>query len=218
MIKESLALYNRQLMKILMLSVILVIPLTLLCYFATFYFYQQLTNQQYPNLYALFLIVVNFTLIIPVFNRLAISDIEDEEDLSVWKLLYEFIRHFGTILFLTVPLYILGVLGSFLLYIPTILCFSLILLIPFYVSHSKVNDMIRHAGRTMRDEHLLLLMDWLVILSVQVLVWGLIMLTFENFENNVYVYGIARAIINSFVFPLLIFYLTFRYSHAEERL
>lgn len=208
--------YNRHLIKIVMLSVLLVIPFTLFCYFATYYLYQQLTNDQYPNLYALFFIVVNFTLIIPVFRRLAITDVEDDEYPSVVELLYEFIKHFGVILFLTIPFYIIGILGSSLFFIPTFLCFSMILLIPFYVSHNGVKDILRYAGRTMRNENIILFLDWLVILSVQALVWGGIMVAFANFENNFYVYGIARAILNSFVFPLLIFYLTFRYHNNNE--
>ncbi|WP_153729278.1 hypothetical protein [Salinibacillus xinjiangensis] len=215
MIRESLELYNRHLIKILLLSVLFVIPLTLFCYVATYYLFDQLTSEQHPNLYALFLIVINFVLVIPSFMKLALTDIEDDELPSVGQLIYEGLRYFGLILFLTIPFYIVGVLGSAFFFIPTILCFAIILLIPFFVKQKTVGDVFRQVGKTLRNENIFLLLDLLVIVSVQILVWGLLMIIFANFENNFYVYGLARSMMNSFIFPLLVFYFTIKYRKSE---
>ncbi|MGM8214852.1 hypothetical protein ACLIA0_04670 [Bacillaceae bacterium W0354] len=137
MIKDSFRIYNQYFLKILLLSTILIIPLTLFNYFATFYLYENLAEDQYPSLYALFLIVVNFTLLIPTFKKIAVTDLMDGEEASVWELCMEFIRHFGLIVFITIPLYIIGILGTGLLFIPTFICFSIILLVPFFVNQEK---------------------------------------------------------------------------------
>src|SRR5690625_1084938 len=216
MIKESFRIYNDHLIKILILSVMIVIPLTLFNYFATYYFYTNLQEDQYPAMYAFFLIVVNFTLLIPVFKKLAVSDLLDEDDVSIWELSYEFIRHFGLIMLVTIPLYIVGMLGSSLLFIPTFICFSIILLVPFFVNQDKIRDVFKKVGRVFRDENIFLLLDCLVIVCLQVLVWSLFSLSFESFENNFYVYAVSIAIINALIYPVLIFYLTMRYVNIDS--
>lgn len=107
MFKESFSLYNRQITQVIMMSVFLVIPLTLFCYFATFYVFHYLEGVEYPHLFAFVLIVVNFTLTIPPFMNIALKDLKDEEQLTVFRLFLIFFRNFGIILLVTILFYVL---------------------------------------------------------------------------------------------------------------
>ncbi|GAA0465648.1 hypothetical protein [Alkalibacillus silvisoli] len=211
MIKESFSIYNRYLIQIMLLSVIIIIPLSIICYFGMVYLMQELDQSQYANLYALFLIIVNFTLVIPVFRRMAENDLQDEEESTLMDLIYEFAKHFGFIIMITIPVYIAGVLGSVLLFIPTIMALLIILLVPFFVDYKKIKDIFRQVGRVLLKENISLLFDFVIIISLHVLVWGLMMMSLSNFENSVIVFGFARSLVNALIFPILIFYLTQRY-------
>lgn len=76
-------------------------------------------------------------------------------------------------------------------------------------------DMFRQVGRLLKNENIFLLIDLLIIICFHLLAWALMMSAFANFENNFYVYAAARAIINSLIFPILIFYLTLKYRGEE---
>ncbi len=128
----------------------------------------------------------------------------------------EFFKHIGIIVLVSLPLFIIGIYGSILLFIPTFICFSIMLLLPFFVGRKKIKDVFSGVGTVLKNENIFLLVDFLIIVSLQFLVWGFMMLVFASFENNYYVYGIARALVNALIYPLLIFFLTFRYCKEDH--
>ncbi len=196
----------------MMISVIIVIPLTLFLYFATIYLYDFMEADQYPNLYMLFFIIINFICLIPMYRKLAESDLEDEEDPTIWELIKEFLKHFGMVLFISVPLFLIGLIGMSLAFIPTAICGAIMLVFPFAVHYLDIKKMLTATGSILKRENIFILLDLAIVVSAQILIYSLIMQAFANFENSYYVYGITRALVNATVFPLLIFYLTQRYT------
>lgn len=215
MIKESFGIFNRHLLSIIWLSLLIVMPLTLFLYIAMVYIYQFAEADQYPSLYALFLIILNFTLVIPIFNQIAKDDSEDEEQLSLLQLLLSFVTKFGIILFVSLPLYLIGTMGTIFLFIPTVVCGVLILLFPFFVDESSIRGMFHQVGRVLKTENIFLLLDILIIVCTQLLAFGLMTMLFSNFENNLFAYGFGRAFVNALTFPVLVFYLTLRYKKEK---
>lgn len=215
MIKTSFEIYNRHLIKIMMISLIIVIPLSLFLYFSTYYLYDYLAADQYPNLYMMFFIIMNFICIIPMYRKLAESDIEDEEEPTVWELIKEFGKHFGIVLVISLPLFIIAVYGIPLAFIPTAISGAIMLTFPFFIHDLNFKKVMRKTGNILRRENIFIFFDLVVVVSAQILIYSLLMQAFANFDNNVYVYGITRAIVNACIFPFLIFYLTQRYSLEE---
>ncbi|MFB4169304.1 hypothetical protein [Virgibacillus sp. JSM 102003] len=215
MIKTSFEIYNRHLIKIMMVSLVIVIPFSLFIYFSTYYLYDSLDADQYPSLYMVFFIIMNFICIVPMYRKLTKSDIDDEEEPTVWELIKEFFEHFGIILLISLPLFIIAVFGVALAFIPTIISGALLLIFPFFIHNMNFRKVLRKTGSILKRENIFILLDLLVVVSIQILIYSLLMQAFVTFENNVYVYGIMRAIVNASIFPFLIFYLTQRYSLDE---
>ncbi|MFC4388027.1 hypothetical protein ACFOZ1_09430 [Gracilibacillus marinus] len=211
MIKTSLEIYNRYLIKIMMSSLLIVIPLSLFLYFATYYLYDVLAQDQYPSMYTLYFILLNFICIIPMYRRLAESDLEDEEEPTLLDLMKEFIKHFGIVLCISIPLYIVAMIGMPIGFIPTVICGVLLLLFPFTIHYLNAKKIMQSIGSILKKENIFVLFDLLVVICSQVLVYSLLLQAFDQFESNFYVYGITKAIVNACIFPFLIFYLTQRY-------
>lgn len=215
MIKTSFEIYNRHLIKIMLISLIIVIPFSLFMYFSTYYLYDSLEADQYPSLYMVFFIIMNFICIVPMYRKLTKSDIDDEEEPTVWVLIKEFFEHFGMMLLISLPLYIIAVFGAVLAFIPTAISGALLLIFPFFIHDLNFKTVLRKSGSILKRENIFIFLDLLVVVSVQILIYSLLMQAFASFESNIYVYGIMRAIINASIFPFLIFYLTQRYSIEE---
>ncbi|UOQ83625.1 hypothetical protein [Gracilibacillus salinarum] len=215
MIKNSFEIYNRHLLKIMTISLVIVIPISLFLYFATFYVYDSLETNQYPNLYMLFFIIMNFVCIIPMYRKLAQSDVEDEEEPTIWELMKEFIKHFGMVLVISLPLYVIALFGAPLAFIPTAICGAIMLVFPFCVHNVDLKKVLAKTGGILKRENIFILFDLVVVVSSQILIYSVLMQAFVNFDNNFYVYSITRAIVNAAIFPFLIFYLTQRYIIDE---
>lgn len=212
MIKTSFEIYNRYLIKIMILSLVVVIPFSLFIYFSTYYLYDYLDTDQYPNLYMIYFLILNFISIVPIYRKLTKRDLDDEEEPTVWELAKEFFEHFGVILLISLPLFLIAILGTVLAFIPTIISAIFILIFPFFVDNLKLKHIFSKTGRILKQENIFVIFDLLVVVSIQVLIYSLLMQMFVNFDSNIYVYGGIRAIVNAIIFPLLIFYLTQRYT------
>src|SRR5699024_4449789 len=214
MIKTSLEIYNRYLIKIMMVSLIIVIPFSLFIYFSMYYMYDYLEADQYPNLY-IFFIVLNFICIVPMYRKLTTCDIDGEEEPTVWELVKVFFEHFGMILLISLPLYIIAVVGVALAFIPTAISGGLLLVFPFFILYLNFIEVLMQTCSILKRENIFIFLDLIVVASTQILIYSLLMQAFASFESNIYVYGIMRAIVNACIFPFLIFYLTQRYSLEE---
>lgn len=212
MIKTSFEMYNKYLIKIMMISLMIVIPLSLFVYFSVYYLSDYLAADQYPHLYIMFLLIMNFICVVPVYRKLTKSEMDDEEEPTTIELVKEFFGHFGVILLVSLPLFMIAIYGIVLAFIPTIICSALILVFPFYVHELNFKSILNKTGSVLIRENILIVLDLMIIISAQILIYSLLMLAFSNFESNIYVYGIIQALVNAVVYPLLIFYLTQRYA------
>lgn len=209
MIRDVLDVYNRHIMNILLLCVCLVIPVTFFLFFTISYFYEAETVEL-SNLTALFFMILNFTLLCPPFLTLAWKDYHDEE-IQLSDLLKSFVNHFGYIALMTLFLYFICLAGSFLLFIPTIIAVAMLLLFPLFTNESDLKESLQKVWNTIKNEHILIYIDLLIIGSLNVLVWSGLTYLMQGFENNQFAYISLRAIINSLLLPFIYFYLTIKY-------
>ncbi|MDE3840774.1 hypothetical protein C0966_15980 [Bacillus methanolicus] len=209
MVRDIIDIYNRNVITILILSLVLVFPVTFFVYFASIYLYQA-DSIEYANLPVLYLLVLNFTVLFPPFFSLAQNDLNDRL-YKKRKLIMIFINKFGYITFLTLAFFFIGIFGSFFFFIPTFIAGCLMLLFPLFSDEGKVGISIRKTWTIFKKEHIFILLDILLLISLNVLAWAGATYLVANFENNTMVYILLRAIINSIIFPLVYFYLTIKY-------
>src|SRR5699024_5762717 len=103
MIKTSLEIYNRYLIKIMLVSLIIVIPFSLFIYLSMYYLYDYLEADEYPNLYIFFFIVLDFICVVPMYRKLTSCDLDGEEEPTVWEVVKVFFGLFGMILLINLP-------------------------------------------------------------------------------------------------------------------
>lgn len=123
-----------------------------------------------------------------------------------------FINNFGYIFIFTFIFYILSVYGSFLLLIPTFIGLSMILLMPLFIQKKSIRDSLRSAWKVVKEENIFILIDLLIIVSLNVFVWSGALYIVQGFENNLFFYIILRSLINALLFPFIYIYLTIKYQ------
>lgn len=209
MLRKVADIYNRNIINILLTCCVLVVPVTFFSFFAIVYM-TRLETIQYENIPAFCMWILSFTILFPPFFYMVKMDSEDKE-LKFIKLLSVFFQKFGIVALLTIAFYIVGMLGSVLLFIPTFIAINMILLLPLFTDKETVRETIKAVWNVMKREHIFILLDVLIIVSLNVLVWSGSLYFIDQFENNNLVYITLRALINSLLFPLIYFYLTFKY-------
>ncbi|MEI5907458.1 hypothetical protein WAK64_10355 [Bacillus spongiae] len=211
MFRETLSIYNRNLLMILLVGLTIVFPVSFFCFQAMIYILTEM-NMENSYIYAAFLIIINFTLLYPPFVRITMQDLYDEESLSITELVKIFVNEFGLIVMFTSGFYLIAVWGLGLAFIPTIICLVSLVVFPLFVDQKKVSGVFRKLGRVLLAENIFILIDLLLIVSINLLVWAGISFLLNSFDNNHYVFVFSRALINIAVFPLMYIYLTIKYK------
>jgi hypothetical protein len=213
--KEGLELYNRQLLKIILVTVTIFLPMYL---FVTGWivFFQQTMEIELINYYLLFFYILLFITILPPYIAIAKSDLEEEE-ITYWELWKSFLTQFGLLVMATLVLYSFAVAGVFFLYIPSFIALGFLLLFPLYINdRDKISEMIKNAWVGFKTSFLDLLLFIVLALSVNLLVWYLLSSGISYFESNLLTYTILRMIINLIVFPYFFILLTINF-HPDFR-
>ncbi|MBP3039331.1 hypothetical protein J9303_07505 [Bacillaceae bacterium Marseille-Q3522] len=220
MIKEIASIFNRNITLIVMLSFSLVLPLSMFLFIAVIYIYGY-AEINLKNIYALCLSILNFTLVFPPFFLLVKKDMTGEE-VRFRELIKYFFDKFGFVLLTTVFLYVIALAGFFLLFIPTIISIFMLLLFPLYLEQERFGLVFKNTWKLIKQEHLFLIVDLLLIVSLYLLLWSGAFYLMSSFDNNSFVYMILRAIMNALAFPLMYFYLICKYrkdfSYNEQQL
>lgn len=211
MFKETVSIYNRNLLKIMLIGLIVVLPVSIFCFQAIAYVFTDVSSE-YSNLYAAFFIVINFTLLYPPFIRITLQDINDGDSASIKDLIIAFINDFGLIVFFTLGLYFLALWGMGLAFIPTIISLLLLVIFPLFVDQKKITSVLKQLGKILMKENIFILFDLLIIVCINLLVWTGVSLLLNSFDNNFYVYAFTRSLINVALFPLIYIYLTIKYK------
>lgn len=209
MLRNVADLYNRNIINILLICLILVVPITFFNYAAITYIIN-LNTLEYANIPALALWVLNFTILFPPFFLIAKMDATDQE-VNLKGILSFFVMKFGFVAAVTIAFFAIGMVGSVLLFIPSLIAVLIILLFPLYADRESIKDAMQGVWDVIKREHIFLLIDVLMIVSLNVLVWSGSLYLLGGFENNTLVFIVLRALINSLIFPVVYFYLTFKY-------
>ncbi|WP_080848717.1 hypothetical protein [Cytobacillus gottheilii] len=209
MLRDVADLYNRNIINILLICLILVVPITFFNYAAIAYIIN-LDTVEYANIPALALWVLNFTILFPPFFLIAKMDATDQE-VNLKAILSFFIMKFGFVAAVTIVFFAIGMIGSVFLFIPSLIAALIILLFPLYADQENIKAAIQGVWGIIKREHIFLFIDVLIIVSLNVLVWSGSLYLLGGFENNTLVFIVLRALINSLIFPVVYFYLTFKY-------
>jgi hypothetical protein len=209
MIRDITDIFNRNLIYILGLSLAVVIPYTFFILSAINYFYI-VDTIEYQNLIAIFLIVMNFTALFPPFYYLAKSDLQDTT-VKWTDLIKTFLRNFGLITFFTALFFIIGMVGSVLFFIPTILSIIIIFLLPLFCDQTSIRKVFHNIWGVIKKEHIFILLDIIIIVSLNLLIWSGSMFLLSSFENNSLVFVAVRVLLNALFLPVIYFYLTIKY-------
>ncbi|KAB2330087.1 hypothetical protein [Bacillus mesophilum] len=209
MLRDVADLYNRNIINILLICLILVVPITFFNYAAIVYIIN-LNTLEYANIPALALWVLNFTILFPPFFLIAKMD-RTEQEVNLKQILSFFIMKFGFVAAITIVFFAIGMFGSVLLFIPSLIAVLIILLFPLYADRESIKDAMQGVWEIIKREHIFLFIDVLIIVSLNVLVWSGSLYLLGGFENNTLVFIVLRALINSLIFPVVYFYLTFKY-------
>lgn len=209
MLRDVAEIYNRNIINILLICLVLVIPVTLFTFFAITYLIEN-PALEYANIPSFCLWILNFTILFPPFFYIIKMDASDKE-IGFIKLLSVFINKFGLVALATIAFFIVGLFGSILLLIPSFFSILFILLLPLFTDRENVGEVLKGVWGIIKKEHIFILLDVLIIVSLNVLVWSGSLYLIANFENNTIVFITLRAVINALLFPLIYFYLSLKY-------
>ncbi|KQL51015.1 hypothetical protein AN964_18475 [Heyndrickxia shackletonii] len=212
MIRDTIDIYNRNIINILIASILLVIPVTFFLLLASEYVYQ--LDIDHPNIPIFFFVILNFTVLFPPFFIVAWKDQNDQAYRWV-DMLKAFLKQFGYVLVFTLIFYIIAVYGAVLLLIPTFIGLSMILLLPLFVNKATIRDSLSSAWNILKEENIFILIDLLIIISLNLFVWSGALYIVKGFENNMFFFIILRCIINALVFPVIYIYLTIKYQRND---
>ena len=147
MFRETFGIYNRNLLKIMLIGLLVVLPVSIFCFQAISYVFTDVSSK-YSNIYATFFIVINFTLLYPPFIRITLQDINDGDSASIKDLIIAFVNDFGLIVLFTLGLYFLALWGIGLAFIPTIISLVLLVIFPLFVDQKKITSVIKQLLKT----------------------------------------------------------------------
>jgi len=213
MIREVFGLYNRYWLPILMWSVLLIVPITTFSFVGILYAFDT-DGIHNPSYLAGWLLVLNFVLGIPPFLKLVMKD-EMDEEVTILEGLQVFLKQFGFILLSSIAIYAIGLMGMYLLFIPTIIAILFLLIFPFFSELKNVKDVVTQTFRKIKDENISLVGDLFVIVGLNVAIWTSIMMFLEQYDNNVLAFLLIRNVMNIVILPILYIYLSIRYRKRE---
>lgn len=213
MIREVFGLYNRYWLPILVWSILLIVPITTFSFAGILYAFDT-EGIHNPSYLAGWMLVLNFVLGIPPFLKLVMKDDLDEE-MTVLEGLKAFLKQFGFILFTSIAIYVIGLMGMYLLFIPTIIAVLFLLIFPFFSDLKNVKEVIKQTFRKIKDENISLVGDLFVIFGLNVAIWTCIMMFLEQYDNNVLAFLLIRNVMNIMILPILYIYLSIRYRKNE---
>ncbi|MDX1806280.1 MAG: hypothetical protein R3267_04605 [Paenisporosarcina sp.] len=213
MIGEAFKIYSRNWFPILMWSFIIITPITVFSYLGIVYVYSNdiLHNESFL---AGWLLMLNFILCIPPFLKMVKKDGMDET-IKVTEGLFFFAKRFGVILLVATIVYALGLMGMYLLFIPTVVAILFLIIFPFFVESLSVWETIKQTFRKMRDENLSIIGDILVIAGLNIVLWTSLMMFLESYETSILAFLIIRVTLNVLILPVLYIYLSLRYRSDD---
>lgn len=213
MIKEVFDLYNRNWLHILMWSILLIVPITTFSFVGILYVFDS-EGIHNPAYLAGWLLVLNFVLGIPPFLKLVMKD-EMDESMSVMEGLQFFLKQFGFVLLTSVVIYVIGLIGMYLLFIPSILAVLFLMIFPFFSEKSSVKEVIVQTFRKMKDENISLIGDLFIIVGLNIVIWTSVMMFLEQYDNNIMAFLLIRIVMNIIILPILYIYLSLRYRKND---
>lgn len=213
MIRDVFEIYNRNLILILFLCIFMVIPISMFMYFLDILM-QQSNIIELKNVFSVFLITLNFAILFPAFFYVTKNDLLDNPVKIRHSFLF-FAERFGVIFLITAVIYFLSVFSFFLLFIPTIIGMAMIILIPLFSEKERVSDILKGVWGVILKENVFILIDLLLIFSINAVVWVLITSIVTGLETNTMVYVFLRAFVNSIVYPFIFIYLTLKYRQKD---
>lgn len=213
MIGETFKIYSRNWFPILMWCFIIIAPITIFSYLGIVYVYSNeiLYNESFL---AGWLLILNFSLCIPPFLKMVKKD-EMDEPIKVTEGLFFFAKQFGVILLVGTVVYALGLMGMYLLFIPTVMAILFLIIFPFFVESLSVRETIKRTFRKMRDENLSIIGDVLVIVGLNIVLWTSLMMFLESYDTSVLAFLIIRVTLNVLILPILYIYLSLRYRKED---
>lgn len=210
MFRDILDIYNRNIISIITLSLVLVIPVNI----ATVMFILYVSGSEqfrYPSLVNLCILLINFIILFPPFSLMVMNDLEDK-DTSLKDCLFSFIHYFSFLLVFTIMVYLLSLLGAVFLFIPTLIGAVYLFLIPVFIHSNSVKVNFLQVWNLFKNENIFIVFDMIMLGSLQLLVWLLAAYLIDQFENNVIVYISLKVLVNTILFPFFYIYITRKYS------
>ncbi|WP_252502256.1 hypothetical protein [Sporosarcina sp. Marseille-Q4943] len=214
MFKNIFDIYNRNLLDILFLMVLVILPVTSLIFIAIIYFGTAFDGE----LSVFFLgysIIINFIICLPPFLWMILKDLNDEKA-GLKKCLTFFATQFGPLLFTSFIFYTLAIYTSWMMLVPTILILLFTMIYPFFSDYPTLKDMFIQAKNKIFEENIAIFVDLIIIISTLVLLWAGMTYFMQNYDNNIVSFMLIRSLLNMIVFPFLYIYLTVRYRNTEE--
>ncbi|MFI8688553.1 hypothetical protein [Rossellomorea sp. NPDC077527] len=214
MLKETFYIFNQNLVKIFLLSLAVVLPVSYLIQSFVIYF---LTADYLmtPNLYSICMVLINFTILFPPFVVVAKNYLNDEE-YSIKDSLQSFLDNFFLILIVTIIAFIIMVVGSPLILIPTLISLSFLIVFPLFATDDiPLINKIKNAWSVMKNENIGLLGDLILVISINILLWFLLTLFVDKMENSLIVYLTLKVLIFTIFSPLIYIYLAVKYHKSN---
>ncbi|WP_148709102.1 hypothetical protein [Falsibacillus albus] len=135
----------------------------------------------------------------------------NDNSYNIGELFNYFIKNIGLILAASCFLYLFAAIGSVILFIPTFIGLTMLLLIPIFSDQERIKDVLQQTWKVILKDNIFILLDLLIIISLNLLVWSAISNMIQGFNNNLFVYIILRAFLNALILPLIYIYLTLKY-------
>jgi hypothetical protein len=211
MIREIIDIYNRNLLLILLLSLLIIFPITIAGYFAIMLSFE-IDNLSTPSYFAGLLLLINFVICAPPFLKLVLIDMEDDKMTMKQGFLF-FIKQLGPLLVITILLYFAAIYSMWMFFIPSVLILIFLLVFPYFSDEKQLKKMVSKTIKKVVDENFVILIDLIIVISLSLLVWAIMMYFMQNYENNIYGYMILRGVLNVISLPLIYIYLSLRYRN-----
>ena len=212
MFKHVLDIYNRNLVRIFALMMLVIFPVTSLIFLPITYFAEELSV-----FFLVYSIIANFIICLPPFLLLTLKDLEDDKA-SIKEVLTFFVVQFGPLVFITFLLYTIAYYTSWMLLIPTFIIMLVLLILPFYSDLPSLKEMFIKTKEKIIEENIAIIVDLIIITSLLLLIWSFMMYFIQSYDNNIISFMLIRATLNMIIFPFIYIYLTVRYRKNKEEL
>lgn len=209
MIREILDIYNRYWSQILIWSVAIILPVTIISFSGMIYINMS-EEAIAPEFFSVFAIVLNFIICIPPFMKMVIAYKQDDPMNLVEGFVY-FIKQFGILFILTGIVYFIAVAGMYFLFIPTVFALVFLLVFPFYSEGRTIKSICKQTFHIIKRENIAIIGELMIVFCINLVCWIAMMLFLAQYENNIFALMIVRVLLNVLVFPIVYIYLTLRF-------